>query len=308
MSKNIIIAGPGGLAKHFLDILLPNPAFKITVLTRTAKPDLEARGASVSVVDYASVPSLTAALRAASADTVLSFLVNFEDPEGQALAQRNLVRASVDAGVRRFVPAEYANNVRDYPEPASGEKDKQAFRDFVRAEAARSGLEYTLVCCGLISDFLLPLARRAKKHFPEFPGPVDTEKGVVLVLGEPGQRISCTAADDVARAMVRVLTVPLGAWDEYTWITGDSVTYAGLADSLERVTGDKVERVYLPLPELEKQLGEAVETGDVMAIVGAELNLLFGNGSISLPENSKVLDGLDFVKVEDLFQSAYGKK
>jgi hypothetical protein len=47
-------------------------------------------------------------------DTVLSFIVAFEDAEGTI--QKNLIDASVAAGVKRFAPSEWATYVNHLTE------------------------------------------------------------------------------------------------------------------------------------------------------------------------------------------------
>jgi hypothetical protein len=56
------------------------------------------------VVDYDDTADLTRSLE--GVDTVLSFIVAHLDPEGTA--QKNLIDASVAAGVTRFAPSEWA--------------------------------------------------------------------------------------------------------------------------------------------------------------------------------------------------------
>lgn len=61
-------------------------------------------GTSWAKVDYDSVTSLSTELK--NVDVVLSFIVVLTDPDN--IAQRNLIDASVQAGVRRFAPSEWA--------------------------------------------------------------------------------------------------------------------------------------------------------------------------------------------------------
>lgn len=87
MSKNVAVAGPGGLGwsplkniafsqghslknsqhsltdsvfvgKHVIDALLESKEFNVTVLSRSAKPELEAKGATVKVHSHSSLFSL----------------------------------------------------------------------------------------------------------------------------------------------------------------------------------------------------------------------------------------------------------
>lgn len=56
-------------------------------------------------VDYSDKNSLVQALQ--GVDVVLSFIVAHLDPGG--IAQKSLIDAAVDAGVKRFAPSEWAS-------------------------------------------------------------------------------------------------------------------------------------------------------------------------------------------------------
>ena len=60
-------------------------------------------GGKVVQVDYSDTESLKNLLQ--GVDTVLSFVVVHLDPDGTA--QKNLIDASIAAGVRRFAPSEW---------------------------------------------------------------------------------------------------------------------------------------------------------------------------------------------------------
>ena len=64
---------------------------------------LALQGVKVIQVDYNDKGDLTKHLQ--GVDTVLSFILEHNDPEGTV--QKNLVDASVAAGVRRFAPSEW---------------------------------------------------------------------------------------------------------------------------------------------------------------------------------------------------------
>ncbi len=76
--------------------------YKLTVFK--GAPDLTQQGINVVKVDYNDKASLTELLQ--GVDTVLSFTLTSSDPEGTV--QKNLIDASVSAGVKRFAPSEWA--------------------------------------------------------------------------------------------------------------------------------------------------------------------------------------------------------
>jgi nucleoside-diphosphate-sugar epimerase len=262
------------------------------------------RGLTIDqVVNYESLPELQAAL--SGADTLLSFIVDFVSPSSQATAHRNLLSAAVSQGLERFVPAEYANDIARFPVPPSAEVDKLHFRNHLREVCKREKIEYTIMCIGIFMDFFVP--PEARKYFPDLEGPLKPAERKMRVNGARGDKVSLTLADDVAKALMRLLQVPFGGWDEYSYVSGDRVTWDQVADALEQVTGDGVEKTYHSLEELESEVIEARKGGDDMAIMMAELNEAFGNGSEVLPPDSKYFEGLRFTKLEELFEKTYTK-
>ncbi|KAI0141398.1 hypothetical protein BJ166DRAFT_541424 [Pestalotiopsis sp. NC0098] len=313
MSKNVAVAGPGGLGRHVVDALLESKEFNVTVLSRSAKPELEAKGATVKVVDYRYPSQLIAALE--GVDTLLSFIVDFAEAKGGpslgALAHRNLLAAAVSprVGLKRFVPAEYANDAA-VKSVLSCERDKPHFRAYVREFCPARGIEYTLVSNGVLMDFFRPRGDRGG-----FPGaddggdvvPLDAENKTALIPGDKGDKISFTAARDVARCVVALLKVEAGGWDEYSYISGDRLTWDEAADRLEGALGEKLARTYVGLEELRARAEQARKAGEFAPTMTAELREIFGDGSEVLPENSRYFEGVKFQKLGDVFEECYGK-
>ena len=67
-------------------------------------PELTAQGVRVVKVEYTNKAFLVKQLT--GVDTVLSFILNLHDPGN--IAQKTLIDACVEAGVRRFAPCEWA--------------------------------------------------------------------------------------------------------------------------------------------------------------------------------------------------------
>ena len=273
------------------------------------------------VVDYTNPSSLHSAFLSVNADTLLSFIVNLQDPESAAQSHRNLLPAAVSAGcIKRFIPAEYANNIARFPVPPSSETDKLQFREHVVRTCRENEIEYALVCNGVIMDFFIPRGR--KRYFadlpPEFPPillidiPVatetDTDRPWVDVLGNPADKISLTLADDIAAGVVRFLQSPRGSWDEITYFSGDRVSWEEVGEILERVLEREVERRYTALEGLKREVREARGSGDAVRIECAELREAFGNGSEVLPVNAECFEGVGTTRFEDVVRMYYGNR
>ena len=221
----------------------------------------------------------------------------------QATAHRNLSSTAVSQGLKRFIPADHANDIARFPVPPSAEKDKLQFRVHLMEVCKKEGLEYTIMCIGIFMDFFIPFEQR--RYFPDLERPLNPKERKIRVNGPREDKISLTLADDVARALVKLFQLPLGGWDEYSYLSGDRVTWDEVADTLERVTGDEVQRTYHPLEKLQSKVIEAIKGGDEMVLMMAELNEAFGNGSEVLPDDSKYFRGLKCSKLKELLERTY---
>jgi NmrA-like family len=103
-SPRIAVAGVGSLGLPIVLALL-NASYRVTVLTRsptTSKPGLPQDNANLTfaTVDYASVPSLTSALKdhLGVVSTITTASVHEQEP---------LIEAALAAGVQRFIPSEF---------------------------------------------------------------------------------------------------------------------------------------------------------------------------------------------------------
>ncbi|EIN11596.1 NAD(P)-binding protein [Punctularia strigosozonata HHB-11173 SS5] len=166
MISTVAVAGAtGNIGIPIVEQLLA-ANFSVVVLSRSDNPSNLPAGVTVRKVDYDSVPSLTAALR--GVDAVVSAV-----SDAALAGQTKLIDAAVAAGVRRFLPSEFGNDVqhpavRALPLYAP----KIAVEAHLKKASAESGLTYTLVSTGpfldwgLQSGFLLgPLKERQAEIF-----------------------------------------------------------------------------------------------------------------------------------------------
>ncbi|KAJ5113475.1 NmrA-like family protein [Penicillium angulare] len=99
--QKVVLAGKGRLGSVVLEELL-KAGFDVKILTRSAASLKDVpEGVAVSEVDYSSIESLQQAIQ--GYDAVLSTV------SGPALSlQKPLIDASIAAGIKHFIPAEYA--------------------------------------------------------------------------------------------------------------------------------------------------------------------------------------------------------
>ncbi|KAL4904120.1 hypothetical protein BDW74DRAFT_179214 [Aspergillus multicolor] len=150
-SKNIVLAGASGnLGPSILNALANSNLFTITVLTRPdSKPLSLPSGVKSAEVDYTSIANLTAALKSASAEAVVSIL-----PPTAAEGQTNLIHAAVAAGVSRFLPSEFGSDLEnEINRAAPAFKIKVEAQELLKSLAAEKKITYTFVYNGLFLDW-----------------------------------------------------------------------------------------------------------------------------------------------------------
>lgn len=148
--KNVtLVGGSGRLGTFVLDKLLASNKFNVQVLKRAGSPSTFATGTKVVEADFADLESLKAALQ--GQDAVASLV-----GEAGVLSQKLIIDAAIAAGVKRFLPSNFGSNLanpksRVLPVFAR----KVAVEDYLIEKSKTTGLTYTLVYVGGLTDFAL---------------------------------------------------------------------------------------------------------------------------------------------------------
>jgi hypothetical protein len=118
---------------------------------------------------------------------------------------------------------------------------QKSVRDMLRAQ---SDVKWTVVSTGVFSSFL----------FEPFWGVVDREQMVVRALGSWAHKVTVTHVDDVGRVVARIVAGDVDAIDRVVCVAGDTLSYAELAEIVERVSGKKVQKEVWSVPYLEEEV------------------------------------------------------
>ncbi|EIN05894.1 NAD(P)-binding protein [Punctularia strigosozonata HHB-11173 SS5] len=167
VSKVAVTGGTGATLGLPVVEQLVAAKFDVIVLSRTDTPSGIPAGVTARRVDYDSVASLTAALR--DVDGVVSTVGG-----GALSGQKKIIDAAVAAGVQRFLPSEFGNDlqqpaVRALPVYAS----KVEVQEYLEKASATSSLTYAVVnCgpflnCGIYTGFLLGSMKERKVEIYE---------------------------------------------------------------------------------------------------------------------------------------------
>jgi uncharacterized protein YbjT (DUF2867 family) len=226
MVKVAVAGGTGGIGRHIVEGILATKKHTVVVLSRTShNATIEILGAQVAAVDYADRASLVSALQ--GVHTVISTI--WATDETLATSQLALLRAAVEAGVKRFAPSEFA--VRAVPdEPLSLYRPKSVVSEAV----AKSGLEWTIFENGVFMNYLVS-GTKGIGHLGSIKVVVDVENATATVPGTGDQKTAFTTGEDVGAFVAASLE--LDKWPENSGMVGDVKTYNEVIKLAENVRG-----------------------------------------------------------------------
>ncbi|KAL4789231.1 hypothetical protein BDV19DRAFT_395240 [Aspergillus venezuelensis] len=188
--KNVVLAGASGsLGKVIVEALVTTNKYTITVLTRKDSSATFPSSVFVKQVDYDSIKDLTIAL--AGQDAVISAVgiraVGSQEP---------LIRAAIDAGVKRFIPSDFSSDFSNplastLPQYTPQLRINALLQDLVQIHP---NFSYTSIRNGPFLDWGLAMGFQVnlRSETPEFYDGGD-------------RRFSTTTLSTVARAVVAVL-------------------------------------------------------------------------------------------------------
>lgn len=220
--KTVAIAGASGdLGSHVFKKFVASD-FTIRVLKRAGSESTFPEGTDVVEVDYASVESLTAALK--GQDAVVSTLNTLA-----AGAQETLIEAALAAGVKRFIPSEFGSNL-DIPSvralPLFGAK--VAIQEKLKALAAEDKITYTFVYNSVFLDWGL-----AHNFF------VDFSKSEATLIDGGNAEFSTTTLSSVADAVVGVVSHPEETKNRVVYIQDTVLTQKKVLELAKKANPDK---------------------------------------------------------------------
>ncbi|PGH00862.1 hypothetical protein AJ80_09114 [Polytolypa hystricis UAMH7299] len=224
----VIAGGAGNVGREIVEELIQQGKHKITVFSRTDRPDLVKEGIDVKVVNYANKAELTEALE--GVNTVLSFIT--ADPENTA--QTNLINASIAAGVRRFAPSEWAlaskSGIPHY-----------AYKDVVheylkQVKVANPDFEFCLFQPNFFQNYL-SYPHKSAKHMFITSIMLDIQQKKALQLDDGAQWTVITSVEDVAKVVALAIDYP-GKWPETGGIVGTRIQVKDLISLAQKVRGE----------------------------------------------------------------------
>lgn len=278
--------------------------------------------AAVRQVIYNNHVSLVEALR--GVHTVLCVL-NASDPEC-ANAQLALLRAAVQAGVKRFAPSEFGlGPLSDSTLPRSGAKGD------VSAACERSGLETTRFSCGIFMNFLgLGIDYSGDdddgaRKLRALAGLDDVGAAPVIwdiaagTAEEPvkddggSPLITLTNIWDVGRFVAAACEMPLGSWEPCMGMIGETLAVEDVTELIGRVSGRPLRTSIVHRRELEarqrKEQGRDDHRDEIVARMVVQFEMLeiedrAGAGLID-PVLNRIFPHIRPTRVEEYLQECW---
>ncbi|KAL3465924.1 hypothetical protein BJX64DRAFT_284858 [Aspergillus heterothallicus] len=264
----IAIAGTGDLARYFYTSL-PHHGHTPVALTRSHKPFLTDLSIEQRITDYYNIPSLTSHL--IDCDAIIS-TISTTGPTHVFAHLALLEACKLSPRCKRFIPSEWTGNIETHPhlEPRYMHSTREPIRQALRAQ---NEIEWTLVLVGWFAEYLLPVGHGGR-FFGELSvgWPVDFAGRVFVLYGEGERGVTVTSARDAVAAVVGLLEGER-AWEEYTHLVGETVSWRGLLEALRGRGGEwmVVERGH---EEAMRRVEEAERGGEHGEKVEAQLQML----------------------------------
>lgn len=284
------------IGSNLVDEILSSKKHHLVVVSRSEQLALTNRGAEVCIVDYEKADELSEALR--GVHTVISCIWAF-GPE-MASSQLSLLGAAKTAGVKRFVPSDWAV---DQYQAITAYNPKAVVWDAVQA----SGLEYTRFINGIwMNAWGVDAPRDQAEALSYYTGPyflVDVKAGKATVLGDGTQKVVFTHTRDIARYVAASLDME--RWEPDSRIAGDSLSYLEVVGLAEKATGRKLEISHVPVEQLESVLASGP---DGITQFFHEFMLAITKGKLNF-EDAKFRSGFPEIKPmtgEEFFSKHWG--
>ncbi|KAI0258387.1 NAD-P-binding protein [Gloeopeniophorella convolvens] len=234
--KNFAIIGAGALGSYVIRQLLKEKAAgtvnQVVVLTRQGSNTAVDGDAKVVAVDFSNKESIKSAF--AGIDVAISTIAVV------ALGlQASIAEAAKEAGVKLFVPSEFAGVTEGATEGLFTAKAN------IQTQLKAIGIPYTLFYTGPFSDFV----------FNPYLW-LDLPSSKVTVGGDGNTKVSFTSRTDVARYLAFVLTrFPVEQLHNRAFsIAGDTKSFNEVFQQYEAKTGKKLDITYMPVSELDAKI------------------------------------------------------
>lgn len=248
--KVAVAGATGTVGLHIVREISRQNKHQVIALARSPNDELKSLpNVTFIAVDYNNEEQLTSALQGCT--TVISTIFNRNDMQSSlGDVQRHLINAAQKAGIKRFAPSEFAI----LPE-ANQVTQHWKVKSDIASELAQKGFEYILFMQGIFMNYFCSGSphneQKGLDGFNAMPFLLDIPNSKATIPGDGNTPFATTLVSDVAKFVTEALD--LEKWDDPRMggMSGSIQTYNELVDIAGRVTGRKMERIYLSVEKLE---------------------------------------------------------
>ena len=285
-TQTVLVAGAGGmLGGRIAAHLSEEPDTRLRLMVRAGGrgaddatlADLVARGAEMVEADLTDPASLDRATR--GVDVIVSAVQGGRDI--MVAGQLALLAAASRNGVRRILPSDFALDLFRSP---PGEHANFDMRREADEAIAATGIEHVNILNGSFMDNFL---------HSQFAGVFDMEKGTATFWGDGNDQFDATSVEDTARYTARAAVdrnLPSGKFA----LAGEQLTFNGIIDAVEHVSGRTFERRSQgTIADLKETIArQRAADPDSMAALGNTYILYMLDGTTALTDlqNGRYLD------------------
>lgn len=226
----VAIVAVGELARYFIEELRAQNHEVITI-SRSKKDHLDKLGITQHVSDY-SVSSLTDILNDCDAVicTIRGGVPNFLD------VHKAILEACKSSPIcKRFIPSAWAGNLEEFPDEPLEWSDE--LQPMLQALSAQDEVSWSAISPGWYADYVYPARQRYLGDIGEM-WPQNHKDKVFTLYGNGSQLVNFTSVRDTARATIMLLGHDRHEWEDYTYVSGEQLTWKQLSDFIIQRDGE----------------------------------------------------------------------
>ncbi|EOA92116.1 hypothetical protein ACJQWK_03648 [Exserohilum turcicum] len=253
-----LIGGTGTLGAPLLRALQASQ-FTVFALNRHSSPSVYPKTNVITIPDDLNVDGVAAALREKHIDALIMTIAG-----RHVDSQKKLIDAAFQAGVQRVMPAEFGSC--DSADAKTNKilplmQGKKVVRDYLlslqdkRASEAMPAFTWTSLVTGHFFDW--GLVRSLLKF--------DVKARKAYLLDGGAIKFSASNLDFIASAVVRILEMPEKTANRLLYVHSLHVTQNQVLEALEKVTGERFERIQQSSEEELERERPKMMAGDMEA-------------------------------------------
>ncbi|KAI8265715.1 hypothetical protein K4K58_010979 [Colletotrichum sp. SAR11_239] len=248
----VVIAGAGDLAQYLAEEFKVDNTHDVFLISRKERKFFTKLGVTTHEIDEYSADSVLAVLEKVNATVLISTLHTDDPALYTSLHKALLLACKASKTCKRFIPSEFLGNLREFDNiPRGIARARRAFRSELLNE---SEIKWTLVNLGWLADYFVQQPDGSRSYISPFPQgwPISMEEGTVRVIGTGDEPVCWTAARDVAKAVVKL--VSHDEWPDHVYVFGEIGSWNQAIEKVERYYGVTLTRTHVTQDDISRDL------------------------------------------------------